>query len=77
MLLKRWPVGLGWTDLGQDQVSQPADTVHVVSVDVSSGEVGEMDLLRHEGPEEKGVSACGGAAQVWRAHLLVLEGLYS
>lgn len=43
------------TDLGQDEVPQPADTVHVVPVDVPGGEVWEMDLLGDKGPgdEEK------------------------
>lgn len=58
-LFKRWPVWVGGTDLGQNQVSEPPDTVHVVPVDVSSGEVGEVDLLGDEGPAEKEVSVPG------------------
>lgn len=38
------------TDLGQDEVPQPADTVHVVPVYVPRGEVWEMDLLGDKWP---------------------------
>lgn len=56
MLFKSRPVWVCWTNLGQNQISEPPNTVHVVSVDVSSGEIGEMDLLRDERPVEKRVS---------------------
>lgn len=78
---RQWKSSL--TDLGQDEVPQPADTVHVVPVDVPGGEVWEMDLLGDKWPgEEEEVRRRGREERRRRAgaranpHLLVLEGLY-
>lgn len=37
-------------NLGQNEVSQPPDTVHVVPVDVAGGEIREVDLLGDKRP---------------------------
>lgn len=41
------------TCLGKNKIPEPPHTVHVVSVDVSRREVGEVNFLRHERPEKR------------------------
>jgi len=56
-----------FTRLGEDKVSQPANAVYVISVDVSCGEIWKVLLQRIKGPRScpKSVRVFDGLIDVW------------